>query len=317
MSRALVVGIDDYSSCPLRCCVRDAEAVAAFLERNDDGSPNFDVKLETSKNQKYGLTKGKLKETVSGFFEAEDTVSLFYFSGHGFLNEYGGYIATPDYTRYDEGISMSEILTVVNKSKAIDKIVILDCCHSGDFGRKPDIHPDNVHIGKGVTILTASGPNEAAMEADGHGVFTNLLLAALNGGAADLRGKITPGSIYAYIDVAMGAFEQRPSLKSNITKFVPLRTVEPPIPQTTLRKLAEYFETPEKEFPLDPSFEFTAKEAVPANAAIFQDLQKCERVGLVVPVGEQFMYYAAMNSKTCKLTALGKHYWHLAKGHKI
>jgi uncharacterized caspase-like protein len=315
MSRALVVGIDDYPSCPLQCCVKDAQAVAELLARNANGSPNFDVRLETSP-----LTKGKLKEIISAFFEAEDTVSLFYFAGHGFLNEYGGYIVTPDYANYDEGISMTEILTIVNKPKdpkAIDKIVILDCCHSGDMGKRPDISPDTVHIGKGVTILSASGQYEAAEEVNGHGIFTNLLLAALDGGAADLRGKITPGSIYAYIDLAMGAFGQRPSFKSNITKFVPLRTVEPPIPQATLRKLTDYFDTPETEFPLDPSYEYTAKEAITAHTVIFQDLQKCERVGLVVPAGEQFMYYAAMNSKPCKLTALGKHYWLLVKGKKI
>jgi hypothetical protein len=294
--------------------VNDARSVAGLLARNADGSPNFDVRLETSP-----LAKGKLKEIIKSFFEAEDAVSLFYFAGHGFLNEYGGYIVTPDYSKYDEGISMSEILTIVNssESKAIDKIVILDCCHSGDMGRKPDISPDTVHIGKGVTILSASGPHEAAAEVNGHGVFTNLLLAALDGGAADLRGKITPGGIYAYIDVGMGPFGQRPSLKSNITRFVTLRAVEPPIPQTTLRKLTDYFDTPDTEFPLDPSYEYTAKEVVPAHTVIFQDLQKCERVGLVVPVGEQFMYYAAINSTSCKLTALGKHYWLLAKGQKI
>ncbi|WP_461255282.1 caspase family protein [Treponema sp. R80B11-R83G3] len=313
MSKALVVGIDDYPSFPLQGCVKDAKAVAELLARNTDGSPNFDVKLEISPS----LNKGKLKAIISAFFEAEDAVSLFYFAGHGFLNEYGGYIVTPDYANYDEGISMSEILAIVNNSKSLDKIVILDCCHSGDMGRKPDISPDTVHIGKGVTILTSSGPHEAAAEVNGHGVFTNLLLAAMDGGAADLRGKITPGSIYSYIDLAMGSFGQRPSFKSNITKFVPLRTVEPPIPQVTLRKLTEYFITPEMEFPLDPSYEYTTKEAIPAHVAIFQDLQKCERVELVVPLGEQFMYYAAINSKSCKLTALGKHYWLLVKRQKI
>ena len=236
MSRALIVGIDDYPSCPLQSCVRDAKAVAGLLASNADGAHNFDIWLETTP-----IGKGKLKKNIKEFFEAEDAVSLFYFAGHGFLNEYGGYIVTPDYNNYDEGISMTEILGIVNNSKAIDKIVILDCCHSGYLGSEPDINSAIVHIGKGVTILTASGPHEAAAEVNGHGVFTNLLLAALNGGAADLRGEITPGSIYAYIDLAMGPFGQRPSLKSNITKFVSLRTVEPPIPLETLRKLSDYF----------------------------------------------------------------------------
>jgi len=40
-------------------------------------------------------------------------------------------------------------------------------------------------------------------------------------------------------------------------------------------------------------------------------------VGLVVPVGAEHMYFAAMESKYCKLTALGYHYWHLAKEHNL
>ena len=42
-----------------------------------------------------------------------------------------------------------------------------------------------------------------------------------------------------------------------------------------------------------------------------------EMVGLVCPVGEEHMYYAAMNSKSCKLTPLGQHYWNLVKSGKI
>ncbi|MGF1573365.1 MAG: caspase family protein, partial [Sumerlaeia bacterium] len=46
-------------------------------------------------------------------------------------------------------------------------------------------------------------------------------------------------------------------------------------------------------------------QAKEKNVAIFKDLQKMEGVGLVVPVSEEHMYYAAMNSKSCRLTALG------------
>jgi len=42
-------------------------------------------------------------------------------------------------------------------------------------------------------------------------------------------------------------------------------------------------------------------------------LQLYESVGLVEPVDAEHMYFAAMNSKSCKLTALGLHYWKLAK----
>ena len=44
------------------------------------------------------------------------------------------------------------------------------------------------------------------MEINGHGVFINLLIESLNGGASDILGNITPGSVYAYIDQVLGAW---------------------------------------------------------------------------------------------------------------
>ena len=49
----------------------------------------------------------------------------------------------------------------------------------------------------------------------------------------------------------------------------------------------------------------------------FKDLQKFQSVGLVKPVGEEFMYFAAINSKSCHLTALGYQYWRLVNENKL
>ena len=49
----------------------------------------------------------------------------------------------------------------------------------------------------------------------------------------------------------------------------------------------------------------------------FSRTSKNEGVGLVVPVDEEHMYFAAMNSKSCRLTKLGAHYWRLANELKI
>ena len=94
-----------------------------------------------------------------------------------------------------------------------------------------------------------------------------------------------------------------------------------------LRKIANYFQNEDFQYNLNPSYEPTNKReevhnviepyADDENIAIFKDLQKLEGIGLVVPVGEEHMYYAAMNSKACKLTAVGKQYWHLVKEGRI
>ncbi len=315
MRKALIVGIGNIKDMKLEGAINDANAIATTIAINGDGSPNFDVKLITDMEQ--GINKSNLKGLIKELFEGEHETALFYFSGHGFLNDLGGYIVTSDCKTNDEGISMDEILTLVNKSNIKNKIIILDCCHSGKFGDSSLISENTTLINKGVTILTASKDSESAVEVNEQGIFTSLLLQALSGGASDLRGSITPGSVYAYIDQALGPWSQRPVFKTNVSEFIHLRTINPPIPLEILRKIVDYFESPEKEFPLNPTYEDTEDGAIKENVIILKNLQKFERVGLVVPVDEEHMYYAAMNSKPCRLTALGLHYWRLVKNKKI
>ena len=106
-------------------------------------------------------------------------------------------------------------------------------------------------------------------------------------------------------------------LKTNVTEFTSLREVEPQVPIETIRKLVSYFPEPQAEHALDPTYEYTEKGNNPDNVEIFKDLQKMEGAGLVVPVDEEHMYFAAMNSKSCKITKLGAHYWRLSKELKI
>src|SRR5215217_7585163 len=121
MRKALVVGINNYPSAPLRGCVNDATDFAHLLERNGDHTINFNVLLKTNVPR-----KSELMELIADLFSGRNDTALFYFSGHGFLNELGGYLVTPDHKKYDEGISMKDILILANKSAARTKIIILD-----------------------------------------------------------------------------------------------------------------------------------------------------------------------------------------------
>jgi len=319
--KALCVGINNYPPAPLSDCINDATCVADLLSKNGDGSPNFEVKLE-----KDTALKSCLKSLLADLFSGDCDTALLYFSGHGFLNEIGGYIVTPDFKRYDEGVAMNEILALANISKIKDKVIILDCCHSGSMGN-PNIRENTAVLSEGLSILTASRDTESAVEVNGHGVFTNLLIEALKGGAADIRGHISPSGIYAFIDQSLGAWNQRPVFKTNVTRFTSLRTVTPQVSIDTLRAIVKLFPSPQDEFRLDPSFEdtnsLTVKHevvkpyAVAENTATFKQLQKLQSVGLVVPVGADFMYFAAMKTKSCRLTPLGAHYWRLAKEGRI
>ena len=136
-----------------------------------------------------------------------------FFAGHGYIEDTGGFLCSSDCESGDDGLSLNELMTFANNSKAKTKIIILDSCHSGQAGNRVDM--SHAEIKDGMTILTASTADQYAMEVEGGGagVFTTLLVDALEGSAANLVGDVTPGSIYAHIDQSLGPWKQRPVLQ--------------------------------------------------------------------------------------------------------
>ena len=324
MRIALIVGINYYEhGSPLFGCVDDAHAVHAVLERHGDGSVNFDSRLLTGTGPTDRVTRGTLKDSVSTLFQTQADIALFYFAGHGHIETTGGYLLGTDASRGDEGLSLAEILTLANQSPAQNKVIILDSCHSGIAGTPPG--PERLAtLSDGLTVLTASTADQYATEENGRGVFTALLVDALHGGAANLTGDITPGSLYAHVDQSLGAWEQRPVFKTNVRQFVSLRRVPPPIDLDDLRRITEFFPSKGSEFALDPSFEPELKgreHDMPApileNTRTFALLQRYNRLNLVVPVEAPHMWHAAMESKSCRLTVLGEHYRRLVEKRRV
>lgn len=320
---ALIVGINFYESgVHLHGCVNDAYSVKAVLERHDDGSVNFDCQLLTSTDQNQTVKRAELKDKISDLFRVDADIALLYFAGHGHIESTGGYLLTSDISRGDDGVSLTEILTLANSSPAKNKIIILDSCHSGIAGTPTE--GELASIAEGVTVLTASTKDQYASEINGQGVFTSLLVDALSGSAANLTGDITPGSIYAHIDQSLGPWEQRPVFKTNVKQFVSLRTTSPAISEDELRKITSFFPTPGYSFPLDPSFEPEMKgrdagmpDPIEKNTEVFAVLQKYNRLNLLVPEDAPHMWNAAMESKSCRLTALGEHYRRLVEKNRI
>lgn len=317
MRKALVVGIDYYTKgTGLNGCVNDAYSVKNVLERNSDGTVNFGVKLLTGTGPSEPVTRAELKEQIRDLFGDHSETVLFYFAGHGHIEATGGYLMASDSLAGDEGVPLGEVLTLANNSRAQNKIIVLDSCHSGIAGDRPSA-PQSADLTEGITILTASTADQYASEENDGGVFTSLLVDALNGAAGNLVGDVTPGSVYAHIDQSLGPWEQRPVFKTNVKSFVSLRKVHPPITLTDIHRLTEFFPYPGFEVQLDPSFEPESTHPNPENTEKFAVLQKYNRVNLVVPVGVPHMYHAAMESKSCKLTVLGEHYRRLVQRERI
>lgn len=315
MRSALIVGIDHYNTGnSLHGCVPDAQAVQAVLATHGDGTANFDVQIFMGTGPEAPVPRAQLRDKIEELFATDDEVVLFYFAGHGHIESAGGYLLASDSKRGDEGVSLSDILIFANNSHATNKIIVLDSCHSGLVGTPPK--PANVaELSEGLTILTASTKDQYAFETAGGGVFSKLFVDALNGAAANLVGKITPGSVYAHIDQSMGSWGQRPVFKTNVKHFVSLRNVRPAVDIAELLRIVEFFPSSGFHFDLDPSYEAESvgrKPGMPPpdpeHVGIFKILQKYNRVNLLVPVDAPHMWHAAMDSKSCKLTVLGEHY---------
>jgi Caspase domain len=331
MRKALIVGIDYYQSIKsLSGCVSDADSVAGMIARNADGTTNFTTpRVLTATGVHNAITRKVLRESIEALFKDDPEIALLYFAGHGYIDETGGFLCASDCQDGNDGLALSDVMTFARRSEAKNKIIILDSCHGGVVGDHPG--GGNVaEIVQGMTLLTASTADQYSFEGGNGapGVFTNLLVDALNGAAANLVGDVTPGSVYAHIDQSLGPWGgQRPVFKTNVKSFVSLRKAMPPIAQEELRQIAIHFPQPRFDFQLDPSFEPERSQEQQANpvipppdstkTAIFRVLQNYARVNLVRPVGAPHMWHAAMESKSCELTVLGEHYRRLVADNLI
>src|ERR1022692_2379327 len=191
MRKALIVGIDHYKHIgSLSGCVNDAHSVKAALERNSDGTLNFAApKVMTGTSTTQIVRKRDLKHAVRELFAGDAEIALFYFAGHGYIEDTGGFLCASDCETGDDGLALAEVMTLANTSGARNKVIILDSCHSGVAGNST-MATGLAEMRDGVTIMTASTAEQYSLEVPGGGagVFTSLLVDALNGSAANLVG---------------------------------------------------------------------------------------------------------------------------------
>ena len=320
--KALFIGINDYDWAPLQAPVEDAKKMEHLLSTHENGDPNFQCKVVVStKEHPKDINQGSLTKLLKSFFKNEIDVLLFYFSGHGETDELGGYIQTKDATRNDPGIAFSTIIDLAIISPTKEIILIFDCCYSGaaaNFGR---FGRDITMLREGITILSASGSDQYALQVttgtESNSLFTSVICEALKGGAADLLGNVTVASLYSFADQILSPYDQRPIYKSDVSRMIPIRSCHARITREILRRITKYFPDPSYQFPLSPDYEPDLEPKNPMKEAKFKDLQKYRAQSLLEPNGEEHMYYAAMNHKSCQLTHLGKFYWQMVKMKRI
>ena len=321
MSKALCVGINYYKyGNSLPACTDDARAIGHALSHNYDASNNFDVSYLLAEDEQSICTSSKLFSAVRELFSQETDTVLFYYSGHGGIFNGAGYLLPSDAEYLEDCLTMETLLEMISQSKATNKIIILDSCHSGSLGKFSTLPGCDV-LPVNTTILAASRADQTSGMNIYGSFFTMSLYEALYGGAANILGEITPASVYTFIDRALSNHEQRPVFKANLDNFICLRKHKPDIALEDLRKITKFFFKPEYEFPLDPSYEEDKRDVTDEkyqvhnleHEADFSLLRKYAALNLVLPVDAPYMYQAAVNFKSCKLTPSGVFYWKLLK----
>lgn len=307
MRRALLVGNDRYDNFnDLYGCVNDAQALFPLLARNADDSPNFECQLGAD------LGRDDLLEAIDRLLAPGADSCVLFFAGHGGETPEDVVLCVRDGTGASPGVAFADVLGRIAHSKVPEIVVLLDCCFSGGAGGVPALASGAATLHPGLSILAASRNDQTSAETPAdRGKFSTFVEGALEGGAADVLGRVHLGGLYAYVSDSFGAWEQRPTFKANVERPTDLRVCQPAIEPPALREILNLFPDAMAEYPLDPSYEPTAEPRDAENERILELLQKARAAKLVEPVGEDHLYFAAMNSTSCRLTPLGRHYHHV------
>lgn len=185
------VGIGNYADPRVQSLSKtenDAKAVSEFYKQGTDNVITITGKY---------ATKSKILESLRSQFgraKKGDKI-IFYFSGHG----YPGGFCPYDMTSLARGLSFSEVVELMKKSKASEKIIFADACNSGAI--RVDGSNKIPDVGNVMFFLSSRG-NESSRESKfaANGYFTKNLLRGLRG-AADYNKDmtITAREIFDYV----------------------------------------------------------------------------------------------------------------------
>ncbi len=240
---AIIVGINKY----------EAEEEIPVLDGAENDAKEILKRLTTAADFKvpdnYFLigkkaTHRAINKAISDVFrkDVDNNLVLFYFSGHGIVDENNeGYLAPYDMDPDDPyicGINMEGLRDVINKSKnKASVLVVLDCCYAGIATRGtrsiPELQTKNLYAlqlkklvespqqdnpltsGRGRLILASSEASAVSREKNDckdlensephtHGAFSFHLIEGLDGKAADPEtGIITIESLRKHIENQM------------------------------------------------------------------------------------------------------------------
>jgi len=238
---ALVVGVSNYQYLPtLNAPAFDAEAIAHQLESHGDFRVTRLPEIVQSGKLQVGVktpvTLAELEAALVKLFKPKGSnvshTALFYFSGHGLQKEAGiceGYLATSDTNpnAHFYGLSLYWLRRLLQDSPVRQRIILLDCCHSGEILNYLEADP-GAKSGTDRLFMAASREYETAYESltGQYSVFTQALLDGLDPRRLQ-NGIVTNYALTDWVSNALKGESQQPLFENSGSEIVLTRCQNP------------------------------------------------------------------------------------------
>ncbi len=224
---ALLVGTSEYPQCeklaPLHGSLLDVDAMQRVLVANGEFATDDVVVLKNASRQ---AIEDAIHNLFNGRDRQKDDLVLFYFSGHGIVDEANRlFLGTPS-TRKEGNrivkpttVAATYLQDAMNDSKSQHQVLIFNCCFSGAFAQGLAVMDDgSVNLknqlgGKGRAILTSSSSTQFSFQPDGEmSIYTRYLVEGIETGAADRDGdsKISIDELHEY--AALKVSQESPNM---------------------------------------------------------------------------------------------------------
>ncbi len=225
--KALIISISDYDDKKLEnleFCKNDGEKMYSTLT-------NLDYDIPAERNLIGKVDRKTMKTAIFNFFKGQhgDDTLLFYFSGHGLGDGFGGkFFANTDVDSDVpgiDGVRYEELNEQMERSYAKKIVAIIDCCYSGDIGltrqaksainSKKELEKlgsEGLHKvfdkSQGCCVLASSSSEKKSYSLgdESESAFTHFIIKGLSGtkDSVDKNGFVTPESLsdYAFAELA-------------------------------------------------------------------------------------------------------------------
>ena len=215
--RSLIIGVNAYRPAigKLKFCTEDARAIENALNSRKDGyNSTKSTLLIDTQSEDLRPSKVNIIENIAEICAEsndEDTL-IIHFSGHGAIGVNKKlYLLPLDASAVSieqTGIPWSWIQECIESSKARNKVLILDACHSGT-GKNPTINREKsldianqlIENTEGFVCISSCAGGQLSYELEdlNHGLFTYYLVEGIKGGADALNiGVIDIESLFNY-----------------------------------------------------------------------------------------------------------------------